>query len=64
MPAINGKKKNVVDVDIPFDKPINCDMQIDTENKSAEESVQEILKKLSFNYVWNIWRYRNIFRSS
>lgn len=48
VPAINGKKKNVVDVDIPFDKPINCDMQIDTENKSAEESVQEILKKIKF----------------
>jgi adenylylsulfate kinase-like enzyme len=46
LPAINGKKKNVVDVDIPFEQPKNCDVWVDTEKNTPEECVKEILKKI------------------
>ncbi len=48
LPAINGEKKNVVDVDIPFETPINCELIIDSENKEPTVIVDEILKKLKF----------------
>ena len=47
IPAIEGKKKNVVDVDIPFEKPENSDLEIDTENKNPELIIKEILKKIN-----------------
>ena len=47
LPAINGEKKNVVDVDIPFENPSSCDLEIDTENKSPDEIVKEIIKKIN-----------------
>ncbi len=46
LPALNGEKKHVVDVDIPFDKPINADLTIDTENFSPEEIVKKVLQDL------------------
>ena len=48
LPAINGEKKNVVDVDIPFERPINCELIIDSENKEPTVIANEILKKLKF----------------
>ena len=45
IPAIEGKKKHVVDVDIPFDNPKKSDMIIDTENQKPELSSNEIITK-------------------
>ena len=45
-PAIKGERKNVVDVDIPFEKPINCEHTIETENKEPAAVAEEILKKI------------------
>ena len=41
------KKKNVVDVDIPFDDTSTCDLEIDTVNKEPEEIVAEVLKNIN-----------------
>ena len=46
LPALKGVKKHVVDVDIPFDKPVNCDISIDTEKQKPESVTEEIVKKL------------------
>jgi len=46
LPAIKGEKKNVVDVDIPFDKPEKCDLEINTEDKDPDSIVSEILKNI------------------
>ncbi len=46
LPAIKGKKKHVVDVDIPFDLPINSELSADTENKKPSAIVDEIIEKL------------------
>ena len=46
LPAIKGEKKNVVDVDIPFEHPENCDLEVDTENKNPEAAVKDILEKI------------------
>ena len=46
LPAIKGKKKFVIDVDIPFEKPINCDLLINTENKSPLEVSDQILNRI------------------
>ena len=46
IPALKGEKKNVVDVDIPFDKPQKCDLSIDTENKEPEHIAMEIIKNI------------------
>lgn len=45
--AIMGKKKNVVDVDIPFEDTLTCDLEINTENKKPEEIVTEIIKNIN-----------------
>ena len=45
LPAINGERKNVVDVDIPFEEPSKCDFEINTENLTPEQTCQEILEK-------------------
>ena len=45
-PALNGEKKNVVGVDIPFEEPVNADFIIDTEKNQPEFIANEILKKL------------------
>ena len=47
LPAIKGEKKNVVDVDIPFDDTSTCDLEIDTVNKEPEEIVAEVLKNIN-----------------
>lgn len=49
--AIKGEKKNVVDVDIPFDNPSTCDLEIDTENKSPDETFKEIIKKINLDNI-------------
>lgn len=46
LPALNGEKKNVVDVDIPFEKPINAELSIETENVSPEEIAKKIIEEL------------------
>jgi len=48
LPALNGKKKFVIDVDIPFEKPKNCDLSFNTENKEPEEISDEIIRRLNF----------------
>lgn len=45
-PAIKGEKINVVDVDIPFEHPIKCNLEINTENKDPKKIVKEIREKL------------------
>ena len=40
------KKKNVVDVDIPFEETSTCNLIIDTENKGPTDIVNEIIKNL------------------
>ncbi len=35
-PAIRGEIKNVVGIDIPFEKPVSADMTIDTSNSDAD----------------------------
>ena len=46
LPALNGEKKNVVGVDIPFEEPVSADFIIDTEKNLPEFIANEILKKL------------------
>tara|TARA_B100000242_G_C43044100_1_gene487249 strand:- start:1721 stop:2236 length:516 start_codon:yes stop_codon:yes gene_type:complete len=46
LPALNGEKKYVIDVDIPFDKPKNSDLVINTENQSPADVANKILKKI------------------
>ena len=41
-------KKNVIDVDIPFDKPLNNDLVVDTEKRKPEEIALEIINKIKF----------------
>ena len=45
-PAIKGEKINVVDVDIPFEHPTKCNLEINTENKDPKKIVKEIREKL------------------
>jgi|TARA_B110000046_G_C12977769_1_gene391939 adenylylsulfate kinase-like enzyme len=47
LPAINGEKKNVIDVDIPFEVPNKCDLEIETDNKSPANIIEEILKQIN-----------------
>ena len=48
LPAINGEKKFVVDVDIPFEKPKNCDLTFNTEKKKPNEVSDQIISELNF----------------
>jgi len=48
LPAINGEKKNVVDVDIPFEDPINCDLRIQSDLKSPDEIAENIIQGLKY----------------
>jgi len=48
LPALKGEKKNVIDVDIPFDKPLNYDFEINTEKKEPEKIALEIINKIKF----------------
>jgi len=43
--ALKGEIKNVLDVDIPFQEPINCDLKINTENKEPKIIANEIINK-------------------
>lgn len=45
-PAIEGKKKFVVDVDIPFEQPKKASLIIDTENILPESIAKKIIKEL------------------
>jgi adenylylsulfate kinase-like enzyme len=45
-PALKGEKKNVIDVDIPFEDPINCNFSVNTDNKLPTTIVKEIKDKL------------------
>ena len=46
IPAIKGEKKNVVDVDIPFEKPINCEMTVETDKDNPENIAKNIIQEL------------------
>ncbi len=46
-PALNGEKKFVVDVDIPFEKPTNANLVIETENETPEKIAKKIVKELN-----------------
>ena len=48
LPAMRGEKKNVVDVDIPFEKPLNSNLTINTEKRKPEEIALEIISKIQF----------------
>tara|TARA_A100001011_G_C14008629_1_gene714566 strand:+ start:34 stop:552 length:519 start_codon:yes stop_codon:yes gene_type:complete len=43
--AIKGEIKNVLDVDISFEEPINCDLKINTENKKPEIIADQIISQ-------------------
>ena len=47
LPAISGEKKNVIDIDIPFERPKNCDLKIETDNKDPSTILEEILNKVN-----------------
>jgi adenylylsulfate kinase-like enzyme len=47
LPAISGKKKNVVDVDIPFEIPANGELTIETDKDNPENIADTIIKKLN-----------------
>ena len=49
VPALEGKKKYVVDVDIPFDIPKKNELSINTEKKEPNSIVEEIIKKLKLS---------------
>ncbi len=49
VPALEGKKKYVVDVDIPFDIPTKNELSINTEKKEPSSIVEEIIKKLQLS---------------
>ena len=46
-PALEGLKKDVIDVDIPFDQSKINDLIIDTDNNDVELSTNKIIE--SFN---------------
>ena len=46
-PALKGLKKDVIDVDIPFDQSKINDLIIDTDNNNVELSTNKIIE--SFN---------------
>tara|TARA_B100000674_G_scaffold44090_1_gene30587 strand:- start:108057 stop:108620 length:564 start_codon:yes stop_codon:yes gene_type:complete len=41
-----GEIKNFTGIDAPFEAPVNPDIEIKTENKTIEESVQELADKI------------------
>ena len=44
--ALKGEIKNVLDVDMPFEKPTNCDLECNADTQSPEELANQII---SFN---------------
>ena len=46
--ALKGEIKNVLDVDMPFEKPTNCDLECNADTNSPEEVANQIIsfKKL------------------
>ena len=42
---MKGEIKNVLDVDIPFGDPINCDLTINTENQKPETIASKIISE-------------------
>ena len=46
LPALKGEKKFVIDVDIPFEKPLKSDLTINTEGKKPEDIADTILREL------------------
>ena len=46
-PALEGLKKNVIDVDIPFDQSSINDLIIDTDNNDVEFSANKIIESLN-----------------
>ena len=45
---MRGEKKNVVDVDIPFEKPLNSNLTINTEKRKPEGIALDIISKIQF----------------
>ena len=46
-PALEGLKKDVIDVDIPFDQSRINDLIIDTDNNDVEFSANKIIESLN-----------------
>ena len=46
-PALSGEKKFVVDVDIPFEKPIKANLVVETEKDTPEKIAEKIIKGLN-----------------
>jgi len=47
LPALNGEKKYVVDVDIPFEKPEKSELVVNNENSTPEEISKKIIEGLN-----------------
>jgi len=45
-PALEGLKKNVIDVDIPFDQSSINDLEIETDKNSIEISTNKIIESI------------------
>ncbi len=45
-PALQGLKKNVIDVDIPFDKSSINDLVIETDKDNVEISTNKIIESI------------------
>ena len=51
LPALKGEKKFVIDVDIPFEKPLKSDLTINTEGKKPEDIADTILREQKYKCV-------------
>lgn len=48
--ALEGRRKDVVDVDIPFEQPLRCDLVLNSENQKPEILSQELFNEISKKY--------------
>jgi adenylylsulfate kinase-like enzyme len=48
--ALEGRRKDVVDVDIPFEQPLNCDLVLNSENNKSQILSQELFNQISKKY--------------
>lgn len=53
LPALEGKVKNVVGVDIPFPEPANCDLIIDN-NQDRDDFDELVQKVMSLDVIQNV----------
>jgi len=48
--ALEGRRKDVVDIDIPFEQPSNCDLILNSEKNKSEILSQELFNQISKKY--------------